>query len=253
MTPQWLHARHGAYFVSAASFITAGIYLFLRVLFLCDGCLSSGYTMRDIVQQCAPPVLAMGHAPCRRPHAAEYSRGAVFAGSTSPSLRHSSAPACSTSCEPPSPCAKPPTLFLSLHHFTVAGIVGCLRHGQALREGERGAASRWSVFASEWVHDCWFAHVAAIGLIFITHPQADTRNSLIHYTIGAALVLGAHAIVTERRHGFLPRLVLVNAAVDAQAVAADSAAMDSVVSHSACLLLPVCARCSDQAMPCRPH
>ena len=55
VTPQWLHARHGAYFVSAASFITAGVYLFLRVLFLCDGCLSSGYTMRDIVQQCAPP------------------------------------------------------------------------------------------------------------------------------------------------------------------------------------------------------
>ena len=32
-----------------------------------------------------------------------------------------------------------------------------------------------------------------------------------------------------------PKLVLVNAAVDAQAVAADSAAMDSVVSHSAML------------------
>ena len=61
-----------------------------------------------------------------------------------------------------------------------------------------------------------------------------------------------------------PKLVLVNAAVDAQAVAADSAAMDSVVSHSFCLSLPVltplldppkektCAS-GDQAMPCRPH
>ena len=100
------------------------------------------------------------------------------------------------------------------------------------------------MFASEWVHDCWFAHVAAIGLIFITHPQADTRNSLIHYTIGAALVLGAHAIVAERRHGFLPRLVLANAAVDAQAVAADSAAMDSVVSHLPVAIL--CARSGSQ-------
>jgi hypothetical protein len=59
--------------------------------------------------------------------------------------------------------------------------------------------------------------------VFIAHPQADTHNALIHVTIGVALVLGAHAIVCERRNSFLPKLVLANAALDGEATVLRSA------------------------------
>ena len=81
---------------------------------------------------------------------------------------------------------------------------------------------------ASWVHEAWFSSIAAIGLIFIAHPQADTRNALIHVTIGVALVIGAHAIVCERRNGFVPKLVLANAAVDGETTAAEPAAMDAI-------------------------
>jgi hypothetical protein len=94
----------------------------------------------------------------------------------------------------------------------------------------RSCLSRVNVFEANWVHEGWFGSIAAIGLVFIAHPQADTHNALIHVTIGVALVLGAHAIVCERRNSFLPKLVLANAALDGEATVAVPAAMEAIAT-----------------------
>ena len=92
----------------------------------------------------------------------------------------------------------------------------------------RSCRSRIAVFEADWLHEGWFGSIAAIGLIFISHPQADAHNALIHVTIGVALVLGAHFIVNERRNGFLPKVVLANAAVDGETTVAAPAAVDAI-------------------------
>lgn len=173
--PRVLRRGEGASVISGTSLATAGVYLYLRVMFACDGCVSSGYVARDIVQQ---QHLAIAAA------------------------------------------------------LQAAGAMDVL-HGLALRSKRRCSDSgseqgRIEVFLAGWVHDCWFASITAIGLIFIAHPQANTRNAALHVTIGVALVIGAHAIAGERRNGFLPKLVLVNGAVDGEAIIAAPAAMEAI-------------------------
>ena len=106
-------------------------------------------------------------------------------------------------------------------------------HGLALRSKRRSSDTatsrgRIEVFLADWVHECWFASIAAIGLIFIAHPQANTRNAVLHVTIGVALVIGAHAIAGERRNSFLPKLVQLNGAVDGESTLAAPAAMEAI-------------------------
>lgn len=62
--------------------------------------------------------------------------------------------------------------------------------------------SRATVFRSGWTHDIWCIHIIVIALIFLGHPQADAQRALIHVIIGLSLLLGAHAIVVEKKSGF---------------------------------------------------
>jgi hypothetical protein len=208
VVPRGLAHRDGAHLVSGASLAAAGVYLFLRVMFACNGCVASGYGASSPTD----PV-----CPC----------GA---------LRSS----CSDIMVLDTAVARD---IVQQQHLAIAAALlaaGSLDalHGKALRErrlrsGRSRAAApnpsaRIAAFEADWVHDGWFGSIAAIGLIFIAHPQADAHNALIHVTIGVALVLGAHAIVGERRNGFMPKLVLANAAVDGESTVAAPAAMDAI-------------------------
>eukprot|EP01044_Picomonas_judraskeda_P002584 COSAG03_NODE_189_length_10920_cov_16.612328_7_plen_323_part_00 len=239
--------------MSGVSLAAAGLYLFLRVMFACDGCLTSGYgehlsvclfvclsgCLRVCVSGCLPLCL-------------------------SASLLLSLSLSLSLSLPPPPP---PPSLFdripqnpvaLVLTHgaargtvardivqqqhlaiaaaLLAAGVLDML-YGAAVYtkrrfeiSATRSCRSCFAVFEADWVHEGWFGSIAAIGLIFISHPQADAHNALIHVIIGVALVLGAHTIVNERRNGFLPKLVLANAAVDGETTVAAPAAMDAIAT-----------------------
>jgi hypothetical protein len=150
-----MQAPHAPYTASGCSLLLSGLYLLLRVLALCNSCVTSGFVWRDVVQ---------------RQHLA-ISASLLCAGSVE------------------------------------------LLHGVALRqEAQPGGDSsgsmaarlrkRCAAFGSEWTHDIWFIHVMATALIFLGHPQADAHHALIHVVVGLSLLLGAHAVVVEKKSQF---------------------------------------------------
>lgn len=217
--PRNLHQRDGPYVVSGASLAAAGVYLFLRVMFACDGCLESGYGAPDDFLHFFDGFSKIFFSPPLRRLLSQNNHSTFFLCVVAVSQD-----------------------IVQQQHLAIAaallaaGLLDML-YGAAIYNKRRygdstthNCLSRFQVFEADWVHEGWFGSIAAIGLMFIAHPQADTHNALIHVTIGVALVLGAHAIVCERRNSFLPKLVLTNAALDGEATVAVPATMDAIAT-----------------------
>ena len=58
------------------------------------------------------------------------------------------------------------------------------------------------LLAGKWLHHLWFAHTAAVGLIFLLHPQRSWVAQTHHLGLGVSLILGAHMLSVEKRDGF---------------------------------------------------
>ena len=76
-------------------------------------------------------------------------------------------------------------------------------------DGGRGAAARAAArralgalaraCAGSWLHGVWFANIAAVGLVFVSHPQKTPSLAAQHALIGTCLIVGAHFLALERR------------------------------------------------------
>ncbi|KAL1498840.1 hypothetical protein AB1Y20_013366 [Prymnesium parvum] len=54
-----------------------------------------------------------------------------------------------------------------------------------------------------WPHTVWFANMAMVGMLFVTHPQRTWSETQRHVALGLSLIAGAFTLTCEKNEGLL--------------------------------------------------